>query len=112
MIQTRSSVVSSFTIIKGSLIEETYAAFKNWDNIADKQANLRRLKEQNFLGAGSSNWLRDVAFVLSRRFDPAGRDRALVDLAQRVLVLEMTNRRVTTVDIDDILTRLERLEST
>ena len=28
---SRSTVVSSFTIIKGSLVDETYAAFAAWD---------------------------------------------------------------------------------
>ena len=82
MAKSRSSVVSSFTIIKGSLIDETYAAFQIWDFSQDKQANLKVLKEQNTIGAKSSNWLRDVSFVLSRRFDPEGRDRALVQLAK------------------------------
>ena len=81
MANSRSSGVSSFTIIKGSLIDETYAAFQSWDLEQDKQSNLRRIKEQNVLGAKSAHWLRDVAFVLSRRFDPAGRDRPLVELA-------------------------------
>ena len=81
MANSRSSVVSSFTIIKGSLIDETYAAFQSWDLKQDKQSNLRRIKERNVLGAKSAHWLRDVAFVLSRRFDPAGRDRPLVELA-------------------------------
>ena len=80
MANSRSSVVSSFTIIKGSLIDETYAAFQSWDLEQDKQSNLRRIKERNVLGAKSAHWLRDVAFVLSRRFDPAGRDRPLVEL--------------------------------
>ena len=81
MAKSRSSVVSSFTIIKGSLIDETYAAFQLWDLEQDKQSNLRRMKERNVLGAKSAHWLRDVAFVLSRRFDPVGRDRPLVELA-------------------------------
>ena len=81
MANSRASVVSSFTIIKGSLIDETYAAFQSWDLEQDKQSNLRRTKERNVLGAKSAHWLRDVAFVLSRRFDPAGRDRPLVELA-------------------------------
>ena len=72
MANSRSSVVSSFTIIKGSLIDETYAAFQSWDLEQDKQSNLRRIKERNVLGAKSAHWLRDVAFVLSRRFDPLG----------------------------------------
>jgi len=80
--RSRSRVVSSFTIIKGSLIDETFAALQNWDLQEDKQSNLRSLQETNLVGARSANWLRDVAFVLSRRFDPMGRDRALVELAK------------------------------
>jgi hypothetical protein len=82
MAGARSRVVSSFTIIKGSLIEETYVAFLAWDFEQSKTENLHRLKTENLLGAKSSHWLRDVAFVLSRRFDPDGRDRLLVDLAK------------------------------
>jgi len=80
--QSRANVVSSFTIVKGSLIDETYAAFEHWDLESDKQANLNRLKEHNTIGARSANWLRDFAFVLSRRFDTDGRDRVLVELAR------------------------------
>ncbi len=83
MTEARALTVSSFTIIKGSLVEETYAAFRSWDFNYDKSSNLKRIKEQNAVGARSTNWLRDVAFVLSRRFDPSGRDRPLVELAQR-----------------------------
>ena len=81
--KARASVVSSFTIIKGSLIDETYAAFQHWDFSLPKTGNLERLKEINPIGARSANWLRDVAFVLSRRFDPERADRSLVELAQR-----------------------------
>jgi hypothetical protein len=80
---SRSNVVSSFTIIKGSLIGETNAAFQNWDVQKDKRANLHILKEQNTIGAKSANWLRDVAKVINRRFDTDGRDRVLVELAQQ-----------------------------
>lgn len=82
MQSSRSQVVSSFTIIKGSLIPETYAAFQQWDLTRSQSENLKRLKETNAIGAKSANWLRDIAFVLSRRFDPAGRDRPLVELAR------------------------------
>lgn len=82
MPNSRSRVVSSFTIIKGSLIDETYAAFRSWDLDAPKAQNLQRIKEDNLLGSKSRNWLRDVVFVFSRRFDPAHRDRALVELAK------------------------------
>ncbi|MBO6574432.1 MAG: DUF1819 family protein [Rhodothermales bacterium] len=79
---SRSDVVSSFTVIKGSLIEETYHIFQNWDCDRSKEHNLGRVREQNPIGATSENWLRDVNFVISRRFDPNGRDRNLVAMAQ------------------------------
>ena len=81
MVKSRSRVVSSFTIIKGSLINETYMVFRDWDFGMSRTENLRRVREDNMIGATSTHWARDVAWVLSRRFDPAGRDRPLVDLA-------------------------------
>ena len=82
MPKSRANVISSFTIIKGALIDETYAAFERWDICRGKRTNLKRLKDLNTIGAKSDNWLRDVAFVLSRRFDTDDRDRALVELAR------------------------------
>lgn len=82
MVESRSMVVSSFTIIKGSLIDETYAVFRDWDYSKSRTENLRRVREDNTIGATSTHWARDVVFVLNRRFDPAGRDRGLVDLAK------------------------------
>ncbi|MDZ4345668.1 MAG: BrxA family protein, partial [Candidatus Binatia bacterium] len=79
---SRSNVVSSFTIIKGAMIEETYAVFASWNFVRSKRENLDRLRRENFIGASSNTWLRDVAWVLNRRFDPDGRDRALVLLAR------------------------------
>lgn len=70
--------------MKGALIEETYAVFSRWDFARSKSENLARLlQEENVIGAGSEKWLLNVSKVLKRRFDPAGRDRALVLLAQR-----------------------------
>ncbi len=82
MADSRAHIVSSFTIIKGSLIDETYAAFRAWDFTLSRSENLRRVREENLIGAASANWARDVAKVLNRRFDPAGRDRALIEFAQ------------------------------
>jgi len=78
----RANVVSSFTIIKGALISETYTVFQSWDFNRTKRENLDRLRAEDFVGAGSATWLRDIAWALSRRFDPAGRDRGLVLLAK------------------------------
>lgn len=81
MAEARANVVSSFTT-KGSLIHETLAAFSAWDLTQSNDWNFARLKAQNTISASSANWLRDVAKILHRRFDPAGRDRPLVELAQ------------------------------
>ncbi len=79
---SRANVASSFTVVKGAMIDETYAVFAAWDFERSKRENLARLREENFIGARSATWLRDVAKVLNRRFDPAGRDRPLVVLAK------------------------------
>jgi len=79
---SRANVVSSFTVVKGSLIEETYEAFKAWDLSASRTENLRRYQEGGVVAASSQSWLHNTAKVLHRRFDPAGRDRPLVELAQ------------------------------
>jgi hypothetical protein len=88
MSASRSNVVSSFTVVKGAMIEETYAVFAAWDFERDKRENLDRLRSENFIGAGSATWLRDVAKVLNRRFDPGERDRALVVLAKHGFPLD------------------------
>ena len=82
MAKLRGNVVSSFTIIKGSLLDETYVAFQDWDLDSSKSENLRRIRASGVLPLKSSHWLRDVLWVLSRRFEPDGRDRPLVELAK------------------------------
>ena len=79
---SRAGVASSFTIVKGALINETYAVLAAWDLARSKRENLDRLRRENFVGARTATWLRDLAKVLNRRFEPEGRDRALVMLAQ------------------------------
>lgn len=75
--------ISSFSIIKGSLIEETYAAFQSWDLSQSKSENLRHIREQNRVGAKSSSWLQDITRCIGCRFEPEGKDRSLVILAQK-----------------------------
>jgi hypothetical protein len=84
----RSHVASSFTLIKGAMIDETYAVFAAWDFGSSNKENLDRLKRENFIGASSTTWLRDIAKVLNRRFDPIVRDRALVLLAKNGCPIE------------------------
>lgn len=71
----RSKVVSSFTIVKGALIPETYEVLAQWDLDLSKKANLDRLRRENYIAAPSGTWLRDVAKVLNRRLEPGGKDR-------------------------------------
>ena len=85
---SRANVASSFTIVKGAMIEETYAVFAAWDFARSKRENLACLRSENFIGAGSVTWLRDIAKVLNRRFEPDGRDRPLVVLAKNGLSLD------------------------
>jgi hypothetical protein len=82
MTVSRADVASSFTVIKGAMAEETYAVFARWDFTRSKRENLDRLRSDNTIGAGSGTWLRDVAKVLNRRFDPDARDRPLIHLAK------------------------------
>lgn len=79
---SRAQVVSSFTVVKGSMINETYGVFKGWDFAVSKRENLDRLRDGNTIGASSLTWLRDVAKVLNRRFQPDAQDKPLVMLAQ------------------------------
>lgn len=88
MTASRQNVASSFTTIKGAMIEETYATLASWDFSRTKRENLARLRDTNFIGAGSATWLRDVAKVINRRLDPAGRDRPLAELASGGCSLE------------------------
>jgi hypothetical protein len=85
----REQVVSSFTLVKGTLLLETYSAFAHWNLELPKRDNLQQLREKNTIGAGSETWLRDVAKVLNRRFETEARDRALVELAQARCPLDL-----------------------
>lgn len=88
MSSSRATVVSSFTIIKGSMIEETYAVLRDWDFDRSREENLREMRDNNTIGASSASWLRDVYKVLHRRFDPNGVDRPLAVLAKAGLLME------------------------
>lgn len=89
MQSSRASVVSSYTIIKGALIEETYTVFRDWDFTKSPEANLDLVRRTNSVAAKSASWLIDIYKVLHRRFAPEGRDRNLVELAQRGCPLEI-----------------------
>jgi len=79
---SRAHIASSFTLIKGAMIDEAYSVFARWDLACSKRENLDRVRRENFIGAQSATWLRDIVKVFNRRFDPNGRDRPLVLLAR------------------------------
>jgi hypothetical protein len=78
----RAQVASSFTILKGALIEESYSYLASWDPERPRVDNIRDWKDRNPTGMSTQTWSRDVAFVMSRRFDPSGRDASLATLAR------------------------------
>lgn len=86
---SRSSVASVFSVSRGALITETYAAFAAWDLTLPKSENLARLAETRPFATTSASWLNIVRKVLSRRFDTDGRDRPLVELARRGCDIEL-----------------------
>ncbi len=54
MRRARSTEISTFTIVKGSLIPETYAALRVWDFQANDDENFERIKKTNAIGALSA----------------------------------------------------------
>jgi hypothetical protein len=78
-----ASEISSTSICRGGLVEETYQALEAWDLAAPRDENLARLRAGSSVRARSESWRRDIISALSRRLDPGGRDRALTLLAQR-----------------------------
>jgi len=88
MLGERSNSVATFTIIKGTLISETYRAMQCWDLDATRAENIRTLRYENPIGISNANWLNNVVKALSRRFAPEGRDLPLVLLAKGGLALD------------------------
>ena len=70
-------------MMRGGLIDETFTILRRWDFAVPRTENLRRLREENWIGATSNRWATKIADVFSRLFDPAGRDRPLAEIARR-----------------------------
>ena len=79
---SRANVVSSFTVVKGAMIDETYAVFAAWDFARSKRENLDRLREENFIGAEQRHLAARRRQGSEPPLRPGGRDRALVVLAK------------------------------
>jgi hypothetical protein len=71
------------------MIEESYDFLASWDFKETKAINVARWRTANSIGAKTETWLRDVGRVMSRRFDPSGRDRPLALLARARCALEV-----------------------
>jgi hypothetical protein len=70
MASSRASVVSSYTIIKGALIEETYTVFRDWDFAKSPEENLDLVRRTNSVGAKSASWLVDIYKVSASALRP------------------------------------------
>ena len=81
--------VSSFTIIKGALIEPTYTIFQHWDHSLTLSENIRRIHEENRFAGTSEGWAVMVGRAIRRLYDPSSRDRPLVELAKANCDLEV-----------------------
>lgn len=79
---TQAADISSFLAIKGPLIEETYRAFRDWNLDRSPSWNEEHIAETNSIGATSIAWLQNVLRVIKQRYDVAGPDRDLVELAR------------------------------
>jgi fermentation-respiration switch protein FrsA (DUF1100 family) len=84
----RHDLISSTSIIRAGLVEETYSALRDWDLDASKVDNIKRLNASATVAAVSGSWRKDILQAISRRLDPGGRDRSLTMLAQCGLTLE------------------------
>lgn len=84
----RHDQISSTSIIRAGLVEETYSALRGWNLDASKADNLKRLGASSTIAAVSESWRRDILQAISRRLDPGGRDKPLTELAQNGLALE------------------------
>ena len=78
----RHAQISSTSVIRAGLVEETYHALRDWDFQCSKPQNLKRLADSPTIAAVSASWRQDIVGAISRRLDPGGRDRPLTELAQ------------------------------
>ena len=73
--------ISSTSICRGALIDQTHAALRAWDLSASREEDFRALQRGAAIRAMTGGWQIDIVSALSRRFDPGGRDLPLTLLA-------------------------------
>lgn len=74
--------ISTRLIIKGSLIEDTYSVFRQWDLDATFRDNLQKVRATNSIGAKSERWLNEVLKTVASRFSETDNFAPLVVLAK------------------------------
>lgn len=80
--------ISTRSLRKGALIEETYAICRAWDLGAGYATNIDLIRSQNVVGAANRAWLGEVVVTFSQRFPDADAVAPLVTMAQGKVALE------------------------
>jgi hypothetical protein len=81
--------ISSTSICRGALIDQTHAALRAWDLSASREENFRALQGGAAIRATTGGWQIDIVSALSRRFEPGGRDLPLTMLAKGECAFEV-----------------------
>jgi len=74
--------ISSTSICRGGLIEQTHEALRAWDFMKSRDENFRALQMGSAIDAVTNLWRRDIVSAISRRLDPGSRDKTLTVLAK------------------------------
>ena len=80
--------VSTRSLRKGALIEETYAICRAWDPNVGYLQNVDRMRAGNVVGAANRAWLREVIVTFTQRFPDFGSVEPLVFLVQGGMPLD------------------------
>ena len=83
------AIASTELVIRGSLIEESYSLFRQWDFAASQAENMAQLARSNVISARSESWNKKVLSEFRRRFDVEDRDRGLALLAHQGCALDV-----------------------
>lgn len=76
------ATISTFSVTKGGMVDETYACFAGWDLGLSLDDNLERFKEANPILSKTSKWLHEIRKIFHTRFTDIDRHRPLIRLAQ------------------------------
>lgn len=74
---------SSGSLVRGLRVEESYAIFQAWDFDKSAEHNLEEVRQADVMGNASGYSQDAFLSAIKRRFEFAGRDRPLVELAKQ-----------------------------